>query len=154
MHQILVVERVGAGVVGFLSYGPEREERKPTPRRRRVGTAGGAAKGRGEIFTLYVAPRFQGAGGGRRLLAGAAEAMLAEGYQGAVLWVLSENLAARGFYEHLNGQASGRQQTRVGGADLAITAYVWPDLEALEEAAARLAQIPLPAPLDSVAPGA
>ena len=153
-HQILVVERAGAGVVGFLSYGPERDEQSPALRRPGAGSAGGATKGRGEIFTLYMLPRFQGAGGGRRLLAGAAEALLAEGYNGAVLWVLSENLAARGFYERLNGQASGRRQSRVGGADLAITAYVWPDLEALEEATARLGQIPLAAPLDSVAPGA
>ena len=32
----------------------------------------------GEIFTLYVLPRQQGQGAGRRLMAGAAEAMLRE----------------------------------------------------------------------------
>jgi ribosomal protein S18 acetylase RimI-like enzyme len=141
-HRVLVLAPPKGGVAGFLTYGADRSRRGPV------------RSAEGEVFTLYVAPGHQGRGGGRRLMAGAAEAMRAEGYRSLILWVLGLNERARGFYESLDGESAGERTTSVGGSRLALVGYRWPELEALEEAAARLSQIRLPAPLDRVAPGA
>ncbi len=140
-HRVLVLIG-GQGVAGFLTYGADR-------------AAGGPERSAGgEIFTLYVLPRQQGQGAGRRLMAGAAEAMRAEGYRGAILWVLARNRPARGFYEDLGGSPAGERATTVAGTRLSLAGYRWAELEALEEAAAKLSEIRLPAPLDRVTPGA
>jgi len=138
--RVLVLARPTVGVIGFLSWGPERAE--------------GRRGGRAEIFTLYLQPRYQRRGGGRRLMAGAAEAMRADGYDRARLWVLAENLRARRFYEAMGGRAASGRSTTVGGARLALAGYEWPDLEEMEERCARLSAIALPAALRAVSPGA
>jgi len=138
--RVLVLTRPSAGVVGFLSYGAERAQ-----------SLRGA---RAEIFTLYVQPRYQRRGGGRRLLAGAAEAMQAEGFDAARLWVLADNQRARRFYEAMAARLAGSRATTVGGARLALAGYEWSSLEDLEERAAGLSEIALPDPLGAVSPGA
>jgi ribosomal protein S18 acetylase RimI-like enzyme len=137
--RVLVLVRPTVGVTGFLSYGPERAQ----PRR----------GGRAEIFTLYMQPRYQRRGGGRRLMAGAAEAMLAEGFDRVRLWVLAENMRARRFYEAIGGRSAGGRSSTVGGARLALAGYEWPELEDLEERAAGLSEIALPDPLGAVSSG-
>ena len=51
--RVLALARPTVGVVGFLSYGPERSEMRR-----------GA---RAEIFTIYLQPRYQRRGGGHAL---------------------------------------------------------------------------------------
>ncbi len=139
-QQVLVLARPTIGVVGFLTYGADRAQ-----------PARGA---RAEIFTIYVLPRYQGRGGGRRLMAGAAEAIRADGYARVRLWVLSQNVGARAFYEQLGAASAGKKTSQVGGARMQLVAYEWRDLEAMEEAAAGLSKIALPDPLGAVSPGA
>jgi ribosomal protein S18 acetylase RimI-like enzyme len=104
------------GLHGYAQGGPSRR-RKP---------------GEAEIATLYLLRAAQGRGLGRRLLAGAARALAARGANSLVISVLRENFAARGFYEHLGGEAEpARQEPGPAGALLYEVAYHWPDIRAL-----------------------
>lgn len=80
---LLVVD--DGGIRGFSTHGPDRAGAPHT----------------GEIAAIYLHPDVWGRGWGRALI-GAAEADLVSfGFDRAVLWVLSTNDRARGFYERL-----------------------------------------------------
>ena len=87
----LVAEARGR-VVGFASTGPSRDE-----------------GGIGELYAIYVDPDEWSRGAGRTLLT-AAEAQLAAEYVEATLWVLEENVRARGFYEAAGWYGDGGRQ--------------------------------------------
>jgi len=87
----LVAEARGR-VVGFASTGPSRDE-----------------GGIGELYAIYVDPDDWSRGTGRVLIT-AAEARLAVEYGEATLWVLEENLRARGFYEAAGWRGDGGRQ--------------------------------------------
>ena len=129
LHHVLVVERGVDGMIGFATFGAERV---------------GHGRRRGEIHTLYVLPRHQGEGHGRRLMAGAAEQMQADGFGDAVLWVLKENQLGRRFYERMGGSFGGERGTRLGNEDLRLISYEWSSLAALEGRAAGLDEIAIP----------
>lgn len=78
------VAREGGETVGVCTYGPARVD---------------AFAGWGEIVSLYVLPERTGRGIGSKLLGAALEALAAEGFEDAYLWVLADNAAARAFYE-------------------------------------------------------
>ena len=48
-----------------------------------------------------------------------------------LLWVLSTNMAGRGFYEALGGVYVGEKTEEMAGVTLREVAYGWPDLAAL-----------------------
>jgi ribosomal protein S18 acetylase RimI-like enzyme len=106
-----------------------------------VGYAAGAlldASGRAadaEVFTLYVLREAQGAGVGRALLRASARVLRAEGAKSLMLFVLSRNEHARGFYERLGGEACAEVASRGWGEGLTETAYRWKDIAALSGAA-------------------
>lgn len=58
----------------------------------------------GEIAHLYIRPALQGQGLGARLLNHGFDLLRARGARGAVLAVVAENHAARGFYRRMGGQ--------------------------------------------------
>jgi len=88
--------------------------------------------GEAEVATLYLLRGAQAQGLGRRLLGDTARALAGLGARSLVISVLRDNLAARGFYEHLGGQAEPpRQEPGPGGALLYEVAYRWPDITAL-----------------------
>ena len=112
---VLVAESAdlpGGRVVGFGSCGQARK---------RPGT--------GEVFTLYVAPDWQGRGIGRRLLHGLLAKLKAGGLNQAMVWVLNDN-PARFFYEALGGRRIAERKERFAGVDLAEAGYAWRDLGA------------------------
>jgi ribosomal protein S18 acetylase RimI-like enzyme len=84
-----------------------------------------------EVFTLYVLRAAQGAGVGRALLKSSARVLRAEGAKSLMLFVLSRNEKARGFYERLGGEAFAEVASRGWGAGLTETAYRWKDIAAL-----------------------
>jgi ribosomal protein S18 acetylase RimI-like enzyme len=84
-----------------------------------------------EVFTLYLLKSAQGAGLGRRLLAAASRALAADGAKSLVVWVLTRNTAARGFYERLGGKAIGQRPVSGWGGGLLETAYRWDDIRKL-----------------------
>ncbi|MGA0602952.1 GNAT family N-acetyltransferase [Caulobacter sp. KR2-114] len=84
-----------------------------------------------EVFTLYLLKAAQGRGLGGRLLGAAASALAAQGARSAVIWVLSGNRHARGFYAHLGGRVLGERRVRGWGGRLLETAYRWDDIDRL-----------------------
>ena len=101
------------GLVGYAQGGPSRR-----------GTADEA-----EIATLYVLREAQGLRLGRRLLVASARALAAQGARSLVISVLRDNLPARGFYEHLGGQAEPATLERgPGGALLHEVVYRWSEI--------------------------
>lgn len=86
----------GAGerVIGFSSYGPERD--RP-----------GGVPGRGELYAFYFHPDRWGAGAAAALIEHTEERFRAEGFPTAVLWVLADNPRARRFYEKHGWVPSG-----------------------------------------------
>ncbi len=109
-----------ARVVGFVTCGPAR--------------AGAHRLGDGEIETLYVLDDWRERGIGRPLMRAAAAHLAATGCTSAFLWVLRDN-PSRWFYERLGGRMGAEATVRVAGAMVAQTAYVWPDIEKLEQTA-------------------
>ena len=94
-HRVAVaVEPNGDRVVGFSSYGPERERAR-------------GFTGRGEVWAFYLHPDVWGTGVASTLLAHTETRLRAEGFAAAVLWVLEENPRARAFYEKFGWRASG-----------------------------------------------
>lgn len=103
-------------LLGYVQGGPSRAR----------------VRGEAEIATLYLLREAQGLGLGRRLLVGAARALAAQGARSLMISVLEGNLRARGFYEHLGGEAeSPRPQRGPGGSLLNEVAYRWPDISKL-----------------------
>jgi ribosomal protein S18 acetylase RimI-like enzyme len=102
------------GLVGYVSAEQSRSVR---------------AISEAEITTLYVLRRAQGLGLGRELFTAAARVMAARGASSLVLWVLRDNVNARGFYERLGGRRDDVGNEYVGGAVVASVLYRWPDLK-------------------------
>jgi GNAT superfamily N-acetyltransferase len=98
----------GTRVVGFS-----------TARRHR---GGGVAEG--EVETLYVQDDWKEHGLGRLLLRASAQHLAAMGCKSAFAWVLRDNPSTF-FYEHLGGKRVALSTTRVGGSDVAQTAFAW-----------------------------
>ncbi len=115
-------------VIGFATMGPARG--RPTE---------------AEVFTLYLRPSVQRRGVGRMLMAACAEQLQAEGFLEGQVEVLKANRSARRFYERLGGAPICEREVPVGKATLPVVRYHWSDLAALEERAARLASLTLPA---------
>lgn len=88
---ILVVE-FGGEIAGYATLGRNRTR---------------ALKAEGEIYEIYLQPKFQGLGFGRRLFNEARSLLSERGMQGTVVWALADNDNAMRFY------------TAVGGADVA-----------------------------------
>ena len=76
---------VGDRAVGLATYGPEQP--------------GDDATGSGQLYAMNVDPDHWGGGIGRALLRSATDALVADGYRDAVLWVVPENARARRLYE-------------------------------------------------------
>ena len=104
------------GIVGYAQGGPSRR-----------GRAGEA-----EVATLYLLKSAQNRGVGARLLIQAARALAASGATSLVVSVLRDNVAARGFYEHLGGEPEpARMEPGPGGGSYWEVAYRWADITRL-----------------------
>jgi ribosomal protein S18 acetylase RimI-like enzyme len=104
----------GAGVIGFASYGPYRNNQSRDDLDPAVG----------EIPAFYVDPERQGEGAGRRLLTAAMDALRERGLPEVRLWVLEANAAARGFYERCGLAPDGeRMAFRAGDVELPEVRY-------------------------------
>ena len=68
----------------------------------------------GEIYELYLRPEFQGLGFGRKLFTAARRDLAQSGLQSLVVWALSDNEPAVGFYRALGGKAVARSSERFG----------------------------------------
>jgi GNAT superfamily N-acetyltransferase len=84
----------GDRVVGFSSYGPERERAR-------------GFTGRGEVWAFYLHPEVWGSGLASDLIEFTETRLCAEGFATAVLWVLDDNPRGRAFYEKHGWVATG-----------------------------------------------
>ena len=111
-----VVAEDGTGrVIGFAAAGPAGDEHITPP------------PGAGEVYSIYLRDGAQGSGVGRALFARAEEALRANGFGTAVLWVLEDNDRARRFYEAAGWAWDGtRSDHRFDCANRPIVRYAAP----------------------------
>ena len=103
--------------------------------------------GCGELCALYVDPQHWGAGAGRALLAAARAHMFQQGFQRAILWVLTGNMRAERFYQRDGWAADGvRRKATVWDIEVDEIRYTRP-LEPLS-IAAQIANNPVDQPMD------
>ena len=98
----VLVAGAGDEVVGFSSFGPSKDNDAG------VSTA--------EVYAIYLAPEWFGAGVGRGLLARAVEALGGLGFRDCTLWVLELNDRARRFYEVAGWRWDGARSVHPYGA--------------------------------------
>jgi GNAT superfamily N-acetyltransferase len=108
-HFIFVAENLDR-IVGFCACGPEVSGRLDYPN---------------EVYTLYVLADMHGHGAGRALLIHAFDQFKDRGAEKVMLWVLRENEAARGFYEHMGGVEFDQKQEMFAGISTDQIAYGW-----------------------------
>ena len=111
-ESVVVAEDGKAGVVGFGSGGPSRVRTLPYD---------------GEVYTLYVAPGYQGKGIGRHLLGVLFAELGLAGHTSALIWVLKAN-PSRFFYEAMGGRHVADRTERLWGAAVDESAYGWDTL--------------------------
>jgi ribosomal protein S18 acetylase RimI-like enzyme len=108
-HGTVLLASVPDGQVGFVSYGPSRDE---------------DGRQKAEIYAIYVLPQFSHQGIGGELLEEAERRLEGQHFIAFTLWVLEENAQARQFYEargfRLDG---GRRQEIIGGSLLTEVRY-------------------------------
>ena len=83
-ERVWVVEE-GDRIRGFASIGPARDEDLPS--------------GAGELYAIYLEPESWSLGLGRRLFEAATRDLVARGFEPLALWVLTDNIRGRRFYE-------------------------------------------------------
>src|ERR671937_1920111 len=79
----------------------------------------------GEIYELYLRPEFQGLGFGRKLFVAVRRDLLQSGLNSLVVWALSDNEPAVGFYRAIGGRAVARSSERFGARTLDKVAFAW-----------------------------
>ena len=109
----------GREIIGFGACGGQRD--------RKLKDQGFGA----EIGAIYVLEAYQRAGVGNALMRLMARTLLARSRRAASLWVLRENVRARGFYERLGGARIGERVERLSGVTLVEVAYGWRDLRSI-----------------------
>jgi hypothetical protein len=102
------VAELDGRVVGFCGGGPCRDEDLEYD---------------GELYAIYIHPRWHGQGIGRALLERMARWLRWLGCRRMLIWVLEDNAPARRFYESLGGQLARRRSIEIGGAVLPEVAY-------------------------------
>jgi ribosomal protein S18 acetylase RimI-like enzyme len=107
---VLVLEFNGA-IAGYATLGRNRT---------------GALDVEGEIYELYLRPEYQGVGFGRRLFRAATALLQDRGLKGLVVWALSDNETAMGFYSALGGGDIAEGAEMFEGRSLRKVAFVWP----------------------------
>jgi ribosomal protein S18 acetylase RimI-like enzyme len=98
-----LVFEAGGRVRGFVSGGPSRDD-----------VPGG------EVYAIYLDPRWQGRGAGRQMLEAATRLLADAGFPRASLWVLSGNHAARGFYESQGWRWDGTEHEWEPADDVSV----------------------------------
>lgn len=103
------VAQIAGEVIGFVSAGPARDD--------------DATPGTGEVGALYLVARAWGLGIGKKLMEVATGCLASKGYGDAVLWVLRDNVRARGFYERLGWRDDDGRKDCFGGMSAPAVRY-------------------------------
>ena len=106
---VLVAESEGGRVAGFAHGGPSRD--------------GDSSSMVGELYSIYIDPPLLQTGLGTRLLEKLMDRMRVAGYRQITLWVMSENRAARTFYERNGWQPDGTEAEQCLGLAVPAVRY-------------------------------
>ncbi len=93
---LLLVDEPDDTVIGFVSFGPSRDEDDKTD----PATVA-------EVGTLYLDPGYWSRGGGGLLLSAAVARLTEAGFREVTLWSLETNVRARRFYERRGWKLDG-----------------------------------------------
>lgn len=85
---------------GFVNNEPPHEDAAPTE---------AVPDGVGWLDHIHLAPEFRGRGVGQALFRTSMDALAAEGFAEAVLWVYADNAEARAFYERMGWAPDGAE---------------------------------------------
>lgn len=85
----------------------------------------------GELYALYLLPKAQGLGAGRRLVSAVAKYLRNEQMSSMLVWVMKKNEAGRGFYKRLGATHYAHRESEFGGLTVEDEAYIWNDLSIL-----------------------
>ncbi len=107
----LFVLEVATTIAGYATFGRSRHRK--------------SLRAEGEIYEIYLDPRYQGLGLGERLFESCRHALDLRGLEGLVVWALAENSGATDFYWYRGGRPVAEAVERIGGAKLAKIAFVW-----------------------------
>ena len=108
-RHILVVEYEN-NIVGYAHIGLNRRP---------------ALQAQGEIFELYILPVYQGLGLGSRLFKEARHFLYLRGYDGLIVWALSDNQIACDFYEGKGGKEVAQTFERFSSSSVHKVAFLW-----------------------------
>lgn len=106
---ILVVE-FGGEIAGYATLGRNRAR---------------ALSVEGEIYEIYLQPKFQGIGFGRRLFDAARALLRDRGMRGLAVWALADNDNAMGFYASIGGADIAEGEETFEDRTLRKVAFVW-----------------------------
>ncbi|MEJ1096256.1 MULTISPECIES: GNAT family N-acetyltransferase [unclassified Pseudoxanthomonas] len=109
---VVVAESQDLEIAGFACAGPNRDVELSYV---------------AELHKLYLAPKWQGRGVGRRLIESAAESLLQQNLTSMIVWVLGGN-PFRTFYESVGGTFVSERTIDIGGVPLLDVAYGWRNL--------------------------
>ena len=113
---IFVAEDEDGQIAGFVDGGPNRDE-DPVYK--------------GELYAIYIRQAYQGHGIGKQLVPPLAKSLLAMRLDTMLLWVFTDNIPARRFYESLGGCFVRTNRFEIGGVSLEEVAYGWLDIRSL-----------------------
>jgi ribosomal protein S18 acetylase RimI-like enzyme len=93
--------------------------------------SGGRSRGlstASEIYTFYLLDAVKRQGIGRMLFLQLRDALAARGFESLGLWVLTNNMPARRFYQAMGGRAGETRIDRRGDLAFEDIAYIWDDI--------------------------
>ena len=112
--ELTFVTETADGVVGFAMGGREREDDR---------------RFLGELYAIYLVREAQGRGYGRALVEAVARGLVRRRLTSMLVWVLRENVRARGFYERLGGVFLREHELDFGAGFTVIeVSYGWDDV--------------------------
>lgn len=111
-ERVLVAECAAHGIVGMTSFGPAQDRDLSFD---------------GEVYTLYVAPGYHGAGIGSALLHSAFGALKNLGCSSGIIWAHAYN-PARFFYEAMGGRLVAERSRSMRGTAVPEVAFGWRSL--------------------------
>lgn len=119
-RQTLAVAEHDGAVIAFAGCGPRRKDNLASD---------------GEIYMVNIIRAAKRRHTGTNLMLAMANALAADGFESAGLWVLEKNLPARAFYERLGGTPDIVSEEAHDGVMLTDLAILWPRIETLRERA-------------------
>ncbi|MBL8942394.1 MAG: GNAT family N-acetyltransferase [Myxococcales bacterium] len=118
-HAVWVIEDHQGTVFGYAWIGPQTDRSVHVARAEHDHIAF-----LGEVYELYLHPRWHGRGAGTTLLVHAIWDLVDAGLHPVMLWVLGENTAQL-FYESTGGVRFATREVEVGGRAMQKVAYGW-----------------------------